>query len=167
MSKISDFEDSGSISTESTPAILDQQKWRRSWPRLHSRLLLCHYFDYILGSSTGGIVAIILTRLRMSIEDCIADYKGLLFEMFRHPRPSLGRGVFSKRQPKYGREPIHKALQSVEARFTGLNKEKRRNGLEMDPVQCKRYATERHHLSLSDFFQHCCFNLYQQFRASF
>ena len=102
----------------------------------------------------------------MSIEDCIAEYKGLLFEMFRHPRPSLGRGVFSKRQPKYGHELIHKALQSMEARYTGLNKEKRGKGLEMDPVQCKWYATERHHLGLSDFFQHCYFNLYQQFRTS-
>ena len=123
MSKISDFEDSESISTESTRAILDQQKGRRFWPRLNSRLLPCHHFDYIL-SSTGGIVAIILTRLRMSIEDCIAEYKGLLFEMFRHPRPSLGRGVFSKRQPKYGHEQFRKALQSMEARYTSLNKEK-------------------------------------------
>ena len=137
MSKISDSEDSESIFTESTPAILDQQKGRRSWPRLNSRLLPCHYFDYILGSSTDGIVAIMLTRLRMSIEDCIAEYKVLLFEMFRHPRPSLGRGVFSKRQPKYGHEPFHKALQPIEVRYTSLNKEKRGNGPEMDLIRCK------------------------------
>ena len=107
-----------------------------------------------------------LKRLRMCIEDCIAEHKGLLFEMFHHARTSLGRSVFSKRRPIYGHEPFHKALQSIEARYTSLNKEKRGNGLEMDPVRCKWFATERHHLSLSDFFQHCCFNLYQQFRAS-
>ncbi|KAK3175320.1 hypothetical protein OEA41_002567 [Lepraria neglecta] len=44
--------------------------------------------------------------------------------MFRHPRPSLGRGVVSKRQPKYGHEPFRKALQSMEAGYTSLDKEK-------------------------------------------
>ncbi|KAG8670481.1 hypothetical protein FPOAC1_009897 [Fusarium poae] len=35
------------------------------------------YFDLIGGTSTGGIIAIMLGRMRMSIEDCITEYQRL------------------------------------------------------------------------------------------
>ncbi|MCJ1345701.1 hypothetical protein MMC31_003910 [Peltigera leucophlebia] len=44
---------------------------------ISSRFLPCHYFDYIGGTSTGGIIAIMLARLRMNISECIDKYKPL------------------------------------------------------------------------------------------
>ena len=49
-----------------------------------SHFLPCHYFDYMAGTSTGGLIAIMLGRLRMNIDDCIEEYE------------TLGRKVFAK-----------------------------------------------------------------------
>jgi hypothetical protein len=54
----------------------------------------CHYFDYIGGTTTGGLLAVMLGRLRMSIEDCIEEYERLAESVFAHPRTvSLGRPI--------------------------------------------------------------------------
>ncbi|KAG8950920.1 hypothetical protein FRC04_006984 [Tulasnella sp. 424] len=42
----------------------------------------CDYFDLIGGTSTGGLIAIMLGRLRMSIPDCIAAYCELSKHIF-------------------------------------------------------------------------------------
>ncbi|CAG8976226.1 hypothetical protein HYALB_00010772, partial [Hymenoscyphus albidus] len=39
--------------------------------------LPCEYFDLIGGTSTGGVIAIMLGRLRMTVNDCIHAYKSL------------------------------------------------------------------------------------------
>ena len=39
--------------------------------------LPCHYFDYVSGTSTGGLIAILLGRLRMSVDEAIEEYKRL------------------------------------------------------------------------------------------
>jgi patatin-like phospholipase/acyl hydrolase len=46
----------------------------------------CDYFDLIGGTSTGGIIAIMLGRLRMTVGECIQVY----MKMFR--------GIFTKQQ---------------------------------------------------------------------
>ncbi|PNH41105.1 hypothetical protein VD0004_g5947 [Verticillium dahliae] len=42
----------------------------------------CDYFDMIGGTSTGGLIAIMLGRLRMSVDECIAAYAALSDEVF-------------------------------------------------------------------------------------
>jgi len=37
----------------------------------------CDYFDMIGGTSTGGLVAIMLGRLCMSVDECITAYERL------------------------------------------------------------------------------------------
>lgn len=37
----------------------------------------CDYFDMIGGTSTGGLIAIMLGRLRMTIDECITAYTSL------------------------------------------------------------------------------------------
>ena len=53
--------------------------------KLTSRYLPCHYFDYVSGTSTGGLVAIMLGRLRWNIDDCIKEYKRLSAMVFQKP----------------------------------------------------------------------------------
>jgi hypothetical protein len=36
--------------------------------------LPCHYFDYIAGTSFGGLIAIMLGMLSMNVDDCIAEF---------------------------------------------------------------------------------------------
>ena len=63
----------------------------------NSEFLPCHYFDYIAGTSTGGLIAIMLGRLRMSAETCLDEYTSLSTELFGNPR-HVGlkqlRGIF-------------------------------------------------------------------------
>jgi patatin-like phospholipase/acyl hydrolase len=37
----------------------------------------CDYFDMIGGTSTGGLIALMLGRLRMGVDECIAAYTDL------------------------------------------------------------------------------------------
>ena len=42
----------------------------------------CDYFDMIGGTSTGGLIAIMLGRLRMTIDECIDAYTSLSDKVF-------------------------------------------------------------------------------------
>jgi patatin-like phospholipase/acyl hydrolase len=46
----------------------------------------CDYFDMIGGTSTGGLIAIMLGRLEMTVEDCIDAYKELSQAVFQSPK---------------------------------------------------------------------------------
>ena len=50
-----------------------------------SHYLPCHYFNYIAGTSTGGLIAIMLGRLRMNINHCIDEYEHLSASVFQEP----------------------------------------------------------------------------------
>src|SRR5262245_12248070 len=52
--------------------------------------LPCEYFDLIGGTSTGGLIAIMLGRLRMSVGECIANYLELSKEVFNIDRAIVG-----------------------------------------------------------------------------
>ncbi|RSM02025.1 hypothetical protein CEP52_008226 [Fusarium oligoseptatum] len=43
----------------------------------------CHVFDMIGGTSTGGLIAIMLGRLEMSVADCIEAYQHISRQVFR------------------------------------------------------------------------------------
>ncbi|KAI1778195.1 acyl transferase/acyl hydrolase/lysophospholipase [Hypoxylon cercidicola] len=49
----------------------------------------CEYFDLIGGTSTGGIIAIMLGRLGMTVEDCIKAYRRLAQKAFTPKRRVL------------------------------------------------------------------------------
>ncbi|KAK4443660.1 hypothetical protein QBC34DRAFT_476804, partial [Podospora aff. communis PSN243] len=59
--------------------------------------LPCDVFDLIVGTSTGGLIAIMLGRLHMSIDDCLKQYETTSAAVFGHPvsQSKLGK-VFKK-----------------------------------------------------------------------
>ena len=56
-------------------------------------------FQFAGGTSTGGLIAIMLTRLRMSIGDCIVEYRKLSREVFKrkHMRGKFSGGLWKPR----------------------------------------------------------------------
>lgn len=68
------------------PPILDDTKWT-------SRYLPCHYFDYVSGTSTGALIAIMLGRLCMNIDACIEEYEHLSASVFQKSSSRLKRSL--------------------------------------------------------------------------
>lgn len=77
------------------------------------RYLPCHYFDYIGGTSTGGLIAIMLGRLRMSVQDCVKEYEKLAGDIFGHPRWASVRGPLPWLRDKYDGKTIQRAVEDV------------------------------------------------------
>ena len=53
--------------------------------------LPCHYFDYVSGTSTGGLIAILLGRLRRSVDEAIIEYKDICATVFGKASSPLNR----------------------------------------------------------------------------
>lgn len=81
----------------------------------------CDYFDLIGGTSTGGIIAILLGRLKLTVAQCIDIYDeiaelvfgqerrfnllGLLYSRFDHNKlTGLVKQILNKFEPKMGEE---------------------------------------------------------------
>lgn len=61
----------------------------------------CHYIDYMAGTSTGGLIAIMLSRLRMDVDDTIEEFKRLASTIFGNPRKFSIRGPILWPRPKH------------------------------------------------------------------
>ncbi|KAK4930587.1 hypothetical protein LTR49_003001 [Elasticomyces elasticus] len=51
----------------------------------------CEIFDLIGGTSTGGLIAIMLGRLEMDVDECITEYKNLMCTIFDEKKKSRSR----------------------------------------------------------------------------
>lgn len=70
-------------------------------------LLPCHYFDFMYGTSTGGLISTILGRLRMTVPEALELYRKVGDDLF---------GVRRSRVPlrtKYYHEPLEKAVREI------------------------------------------------------
>ncbi|KAI1375915.1 hypothetical protein F4677DRAFT_105345 [Hypoxylon crocopeplum] len=72
----------------------------------------CDYFDMIGGTSTGGLIAIMLGRMRLTVDECILAYSELAPEVFTkiHHRISLRNGETQGRFDHVALEKNVKAL---------------------------------------------------------
>ncbi|OJJ57348.1 hypothetical protein ASPSYDRAFT_46496 [Aspergillus sydowii CBS 593.65] len=74
----------------------------------------CDFFDMIGGTGSGGLLAIMLGRLKMDIDQCIAEYSRLCRHVFgRKKRLSLTMAGMSKRKAKHDRRKLEVALKGV------------------------------------------------------
>ncbi|KAF2022646.1 FabD/lysophospholipase-like protein, partial [Setomelanomma holmii] len=71
----------------------------------------CDYFDMIGGTSTGGLIAIMLGRLKMSVADCIKAYLSLSDRVFRKTRHRVT--VKGKVQGRFDAEELAQAVREV------------------------------------------------------
>ncbi|KAH8724475.1 acyl transferase/acyl hydrolase/lysophospholipase [Phaeosphaeriaceae sp. PMI808] len=72
---------------------LEEKRLKRRAQNDHTPLRPCDYFDLIGGTSTGGIIAILLSRLRLDCKQCISIYTKLAEEIFKHDRSFKAFGM--------------------------------------------------------------------------
>lgn len=74
---------------------------------IEEELLPCHYFDFMYGTSTGGLIATLLGRLRMTVTEGLELYRKVGNDLFGRKRSSIPLTT------KYYHEPLEKAVQDV------------------------------------------------------
>ena len=95
-------------STQNSPNSSDEQ-----WTLL-DRYLPCHYFDYMAGTSTGGLISIMLGRLSMTVDECLEAYEILSERVFGHPRWFHCRSIlFFNPRDKYDPKKLEKVICDV------------------------------------------------------
>lgn len=94
----------------------------------------CHYFDYIGGTSTGGLIAIMLGRLRMTIEATIVEYQKLSAQVFERPSSRL-KGSLSARRSATRGESLSKIFGSLIPEQP--SPDEAREEFRSDPIRCK------------------------------
>jgi patatin-like phospholipase/acyl hydrolase len=75
-------------------------------------------FDVVAGTSTGGLIAIMLGKLHMSVAECIEQYYAMAKELFGKIsiRGSISRGHWKER---YSEEKFEKCFRKVAAKYRG------------------------------------------------
>ncbi|KFY96955.1 hypothetical protein V500_02248 [Pseudogymnoascus sp. VKM F-4518 (FW-2643)] len=73
----------------------------------------CDVFDLIGGTSTGGLIAIMLGRLEMDVDECIVAYKALMETVFEKRQNYLRVGFRGMIKPKFSSKQLEKAIKSV------------------------------------------------------
>ncbi|KAG9672833.1 phospholipase, patatin family protein, partial [Aureobasidium melanogenum] len=72
----------------------------------------CDYFDIIGGTSTGGLIAIMLGRLEMSVDECIKTYTELSKDVF-HKTRRIPIGFKGDLKERYDSEALEQAVKKV------------------------------------------------------
>ncbi|EXM15503.1 hypothetical protein FoTM2_016595 [Fusarium oxysporum f. sp. vasinfectum] len=77
------------------------------------KFLPCHYFDYVAGTSTGGLSSIMLGRLRMSVDQALDTYKAFGNAVFGKPRWFHERSFLWYPRAKFSCRKTRAAFQEV------------------------------------------------------
>lgn len=71
----------------------------------------CDYFDMIGGTSTGGLIALLLGRLRLTVDDAIVAYKKLSPDIFTHVHHRVS--VKGRIQGRFDHTALEKGVQAL------------------------------------------------------
>ncbi|KAI1615399.1 hypothetical protein EDD36DRAFT_462913 [Exophiala viscosa] len=71
----------------------------------------CEYFDMIGGTSTGGLIAIMLGRLEMTIDECIEAYTSLADKVFQKKAPRMK--ITGKIRGQFDSKKLEDAIREV------------------------------------------------------
>jgi patatin-like phospholipase/acyl hydrolase len=71
----------------------------------------CDYFDMIGGTSTGGLIAVMLGRLRMTVDECIDAYTSLSDRVFEKKGHRVK--VNGKLQGRFDAAELERAIKQI------------------------------------------------------
>ncbi|KAI6308490.1 hypothetical protein MCOR29_008222 [Pyricularia oryzae] len=77
------------------------------------RVKPCDVFDMIGGTSTGGLIAIMLGRLEMDVDECIAAYNKLSADVFAKPRSTLRTILSGRVKARFDSAKLKKAVLEI------------------------------------------------------
>ncbi|CAE6509136.1 unnamed protein product [Rhizoctonia solani] len=115
----------------------------------------CEYFDIIAGSGTGAISAIMLGRLRMSIDDTILAYNKLISDVFADKK------ILTNGPAAYSATRLEQRLKDIVREVTG-NEDERMVEVHTGQINCKVviYAMSAHNMNAS---LPCAFRTYPSY----
>ncbi|KIY03324.1 uncharacterized protein Z520_00015 [Fonsecaea multimorphosa CBS 102226] len=70
-------------------------------------------FDLIGGTSTGGIIAIMLGRLEMDVDECIKEYKVMMKKVFKNKRSAFFVSVTGNVKARFSSRTLETAIKEV------------------------------------------------------
>ncbi|RYO58845.1 hypothetical protein AA0116_g7222 [Alternaria tenuissima] len=81
----------------------------------------CDYFDLIGGTSTGGIIAIMLGRLGMTVQQCLEAYKQMAEKAFTPKTNRIARGFSLPAPPRgeFSATSLADAIKDIVKKYTG------------------------------------------------
>ncbi|KAI9652560.1 MAG: hypothetical protein M1821_008367, partial [Bathelium mastoideum] len=108
--------DGGGVRGLSTLYILKGLMQRLNHERQKDRLPAvkpCEVFDLIGGTSTGGLIAIMLGRLEMTVDACIDTYKEMMKLVFKAKSSRLPMEWSGKTKAQFNSDKLRKAIEKV------------------------------------------------------
>ncbi|RYN17623.1 hypothetical protein AA0112_g11960 [Alternaria arborescens] len=79
----------------------------------------CDYFDLIGGTSTGGIIAIMLGRLGMTVQQCLEAYKQMAEKAFTPKGNIITRGIPAQPRGEFSAISLADAIKDIVKKYTG------------------------------------------------
>lgn len=92
--------------------LMAQLNQRRQTARLCS-MKPCEVFDLIGGTSTGGLIAIMLGRLEMDVDECILAYNKLMKTVFEEKSSSLPVSWMGTTKAQFDSKRLKSAIEEV------------------------------------------------------
>ncbi|KAK1948759.1 phospholipase, patatin family protein, partial [Colletotrichum sublineola] len=92
--------------------IMDRLNHERKRTKLPS-VKPCGIFDMIGGTSTGGLIAIMLGHLEMDVDECIAAYTKLIQEVFGERLHRSSVGMTGRIQARFDSKKLQDAVEAV------------------------------------------------------
>jgi len=90
----------------------------------------CEVFDLIGGTSTGGLIAIMLGRLEMDVDECIAAYSDLAAAVFGEKLHHIPVNIKGEIKPRFNSARLQSAVQKVAAQSGASETDLLNDGIE-------------------------------------
>jgi patatin-like phospholipase/acyl hydrolase len=87
--------------------------------RARKQLLPCEVFDLVSGTSTGGIIAILLGRLGLDCQTAIKVYKELTTAVCGSDEPTFYKAFFSAIEVGLDSKPYEATIANVVGKYAG------------------------------------------------